>query len=126
MIRSLDHLVLTVADIDRASAFYEALGMTRVTFAGGRVALAFGDQKINLHLAGAEFEPKATRPVPGSADLCFLVDRPVAAIEVDLAAKGLAVIEGPVRRTGARRPLMSLYLRDPDGNLVELATEIDG
>jgi catechol 2,3-dioxygenase-like lactoylglutathione lyase family enzyme len=125
MIRSLDHLVLTVADIDRSCAFYEALGMRRVTFAGGRVALAFGQQKINLHRAGAELEPKAARPTPGSADLCFVVARPIAQIEAALAAKGLAVIEGPVRRTGARRPLMSLYLRDPDGNLVELAEELD-
>lgn len=125
MIRSLDHLVLTVADIDRACAFYEALGMTRATFAGGRVALAFGDQKINLHRQGAEFEPKAARPTPGSADLCFLVDGPMDAVQAALAARGLAVMEGPVRRTGARRPLLSVYLRDPDGNLVELATALD-
>jgi catechol 2,3-dioxygenase-like lactoylglutathione lyase family enzyme len=126
MIRALDHLVLTVADIDRSCAFYEALGMRRVAFAGGRVALAFGGRKINLHRAGAELEPKAARPTPGSADLCFLVAGPIAEIQAALAAKGLAVIEGPVRRTGARRPLMSLYLRDPDGNLVELAEELDG
>jgi catechol 2,3-dioxygenase-like lactoylglutathione lyase family enzyme len=125
MIRSLDHLVLTVADIDRTCAFYETLGMRRVTFAGGRVALAFGQQKINLHKAGAEFEPKAARATPGSADLCLLVDRPVAALAAELAAKGLSVIEGPVRRTGARRPLLSLYLRDPDGNLIELSNELD-
>jgi catechol 2,3-dioxygenase-like lactoylglutathione lyase family enzyme len=125
MIRALDHLVLTVADIDRSCAFYEALGMRRVTFAGGRVALAFGDQKINLHRAGAEFEPKAARPTPGSADLCFLAARPIAELAAALVDRGLAVIEGPVRRTGARRPLMSLYLRDPDGNLVELAEELD-
>ena len=123
MIRSLDHLVLTVADIDRSCAFYEALGMRRITFAGGRVALAFGDQKINLHKAGAEIEPKAARPTPGSADLCFLVDRPIGAVAAGLAGRGVAVIEGPVRRTGARSPLVSLYLRDPDGNLVELSNE---
>jgi catechol 2,3-dioxygenase-like lactoylglutathione lyase family enzyme len=125
MIRSLDHLVLTVADIDRTCAFYETLGMRRVTFAGGRVALAFGQQKINLHKAGAEFEPKAARATPGSADLCLLVDRPVAEMAAELTGKGLSVIEGPVRRTGARRPLLSLYLRDPDGNLVELSNELD-
>jgi catechol 2,3-dioxygenase-like lactoylglutathione lyase family enzyme len=125
MIRSLDHLVLTVADIDRTCAFYQALGMRRTTFAGGRVALAFGRQKINLHQAGAEFEPKAAHATPGSADLCFLVERPVAEIAAALAAKGLSVIEGPVRRTGARRPLLSLYLRDPDGNLIELSNELD-
>jgi catechol 2,3-dioxygenase-like lactoylglutathione lyase family enzyme len=126
MIRSLDHLVLTVADIERTCAFYEALGMRRTAFAGGRVALAFGAQKINLHKAGAEFEPKAARVMPGSADLCFLVDRPVEEIAAELTGRGLTVIEGPVRRSGARRPLQSIYLRDPDGNLIELSNELDG
>ena len=125
MIRSLDHLVLTVADIERTCRFYEQLGMRRVAFAGGRVALAFGAQKINLHQAGAEFEPKAGRATPGSADLCFLVDRPVADIAAELDAAGLTVIEGPIRRIGARRPLLSIYLRDPDGNLIELANELE-
>jgi catechol 2,3-dioxygenase-like lactoylglutathione lyase family enzyme len=125
MIRSLDHFVLTVADIERTCRFYERLGMRRASFAGGRVALAFGDQKINLHQAGAEFEPKAGRATPGSGDLCFLVDRPVADLAAELGAAGLTVIEGPIRRTGARRPLLSIYLRDPDGNLIELANELD-
>ena len=125
MIRSLDHLVLTVADIERTCRFYEKLGMKRTGFAGGRVALTFGAQKINLHQAGAEFEPKAARATPGSGDLCFLVDKPVADIAAELKARELTVIEGPIRRTGARRPLLSIYVRDPDGNLIELANELD-
>lgn len=122
MIRSLDHLVLTVADIERTVAFYGGvLGMERVAFGGGRVALAFGRQKINLHQKGAEFEPKAAAPTPGSADLCFLVDCPLDQVAARLAAAGVAVEEGPVARTGAVGPITSLYVRDPDGNLVELS-----
>jgi len=126
-ILSLDHLVLTVADIERTVAFYERLGMRRETFGDGRLALRFGDQKLNLHAAGREFEPKAARPTPGSADLCFLVDD--AAIEDTLAAlavAGIPVEEGPVRRSGATRALTSVYVRDPDGNLVELSVAADG
>lgn len=123
----LDHLVLTVADVEATVAFYErVLGMTGVTFAGGRRALAFGEQKINLHPHGREFEPKALRPTPGSADLCFLTGVPLAEVQAHLAACGVAVIEGPVRRTGATGPILSVYLRDPDGNLIELANRIDG
>jgi len=122
-VEALDHLVLTVADIDATCAFYErVLGMTPVTFAGGRRALAFGGQKINLHQAGAEFEPKAARPTPGSADLCLLVSGPIDAVVDHLAAERVAVEEGPVARTGARGPITSVYLRDPDGNLIEIAT----
>ncbi|WP_216593488.1 VOC family protein [Paracoccus sanguinis] len=120
-VRALDHLVLTVADIEATVAFYEALGMTRVRFGEGRVALAFGDQKINLHPAGAEIAPHAAHPRPGSADLCFLVEGDVADLSAHLAAAGLAVELGPVPRTGAQGPLTSVYLRDPDGNLVELS-----
>jgi len=120
-VRALDHLVLTVADIEATVAFYEALGMTRVRFGEGRVALAFGAQKINLHQAGAEIAPHAAHPRPGSADLCFLVEGDVADLSAHLAAAGLAVELGPVPRTGAQGPLTSVYLRDPDGNLVELS-----
>jgi catechol 2,3-dioxygenase-like lactoylglutathione lyase family enzyme len=95
--------------------------MTEVTFGAGRKALAFGAQKINLHEAGREFEPKAQQPTPGSADLCFLTDTPVAQVAAHLAALGIAVIEGPVARTGAVGPLLSIYVRDPDSNLIEIA-----
>lgn len=118
----LDHLVLTVADVEATVAFYaQALGMTAVTFAGGRRALAFGDQKINLHPAGREFEPKATRPTPGSADLCFLTDVPLAEVQAHLAGRGIEIVAGPVPRTGATGPILSVYFRDPDGNLIEVA-----
>lgn len=118
----LDHLVLTVRDLRATVDFYSrALGMREVTFAGGRKALAFGAQKINLHEAGREFEPKARHPTPGSADLCFLTETPVEDWARQLAALGVAVIEGPVARTGATGPLWSIYVRDPDGNLIEIA-----
>lgn len=120
-VRALDHLVLTVADIEATVAFYEALGMTRVRFGEGRVALAFGGQKINLHPAGAEIAPHAAHPRPGSADLCFLVEGDGADLSAHLAEAGLSVELGPVPRTGAQGPLTSVYLRDPDGNLVELS-----
>jgi catechol 2,3-dioxygenase-like lactoylglutathione lyase family enzyme len=124
-ISSLDHLVLTVADIDATVAFYEtALGMEAVTFGEGRRALAFGAQKINLHAAGREFEPKAARPTPGSGDLCFLTETPLDAVIAHLAACGVAIVEGPVARTGARGSIRSVYVRDPDGNLVEIANRM--
>ncbi len=119
---SLDHLVLTVADLDRTLAFYTGhLGLREIRFGEGRVALGVGNQKINLHVAGAELAPRAARATPGSADLCFLVAEPVAEIAGRLADAGLAVELGPVPRTGAAGPILSIYLRDPDGNLVELA-----
>ncbi|MEO1602742.1 MAG: VOC family protein [Pseudomonadota bacterium] len=125
LIQSLDHLVLTVADIDRTVAFYrDHLGMREVEFGEGRRALAFGSQKINLHQAGREFEPKAERPTPGSADLCFLVSTPVADLAARLEAAGVPVIDGPVPRTGATGPLSSIYLRDPDDNLIELSNPV--
>jgi catechol 2,3-dioxygenase-like lactoylglutathione lyase family enzyme len=121
----LDHLVLTVADVEASVAFYErVLGMRAVTFAGGRRALAFGAQKINLHPHGQEFEPKAARPTPGSADLCFLTEVPLDTVRAHLAARGVTVIEGPVRRTGASGPILSVYFRDPDGNLIEVANPL--
>jgi catechol 2,3-dioxygenase-like lactoylglutathione lyase family enzyme len=122
-ITRLDHLVLTVVDLDATIEFYtRALGMTVRAFGGGRLALRFGEQKINLHEAGREFEPKARVPAPGSADLCFVVEQPLAQWREHLAELGVAVIEGPVPRDGALGPMTSIYVRDPDGNLVELAS----
>ncbi|WP_019644490.1 VOC family protein [Novispirillum itersonii] len=122
----LDHLVLTVADIDATAAFYQrVLGMQVVTFGAGRTALTFGAQKINLHQAGREFEPKATRPVPGSADLCLIAEGGTAAVMAHLRAQGVTVEEGPVMRTGATGPIRSVYFRDPDGNLIEVSEYVE-
>lgn len=119
----LDHLVLTVADIGQTCAFYgDLLGMEVVTFGAGRKALRFGSQKINLHEAGKEFEPKALTPRPGSADLCFVTATPLEQVTELLSAAGIALEDGPVPRTGATGPITSVYLRDPDGNLIELST----
>ena len=125
-VQSLDHLVLTVRDIGSTVRFYtDVLGMDVETFrpADGteRVALKFGAQKINLHQAGAEFEPKADTPAPGTADLCFLTDTPLDQWQDHLAAQGVEVEEGPVGRTGATGPITSLYIRDPDRNLIEVS-----
>ncbi|TDQ50992.1 catechol 2,3-dioxygenase-like lactoylglutathione lyase family enzyme [Actinomycetospora succinea] len=120
-VRSLDHLVLTVADVRATVGFYvDLLGMEERTFSG-RTALHLGDQKINLHEAGREFEPKALRPTPGSGDLCFVVDGPIEDVARAITEAGVTIEEGPVDRTGARGPMRSVYLRDPDQNLVELA-----
>lgn len=122
----LDHLVLTVADIETTVDFYtRVLGMQAVTFGEGRKALVFGQQKINLHQAGREFEPKAERPTPGSADLCFIVATPLAEVVAHLQAQGVAIVEGPVQRTGATGPIRSVYVRDPDFNLIELSTPLE-
>jgi catechol 2,3-dioxygenase-like lactoylglutathione lyase family enzyme len=124
-VRQLDHLVLTVADIATTVEFYTSvLGMEAVTFRGSRTALTFGSSKINLHERGKEFEPKAARPTPGSADLCFIVHEPVADIMSELAAAGVVIEEGPVERTGAQGPIVSCYVRDPDGNLIELSNRL--
>jgi len=125
-VNALDHLVLTVADIPRAVHFYEqALGMVAEVFgvADGseRTALTFGAQKINLHAQAGPFALHAQRPLAGTADLCFLTDSPLADWAAHLDSIGVDVIEGPVRRTGATGPIMSIYLRDPDGNLIEVA-----
>ena len=118
----LDHLVLTVRDIEATCAFYETvLGMRRESFGMSRVALHFGRQKINLHQAGREFEPKARTPTPGSADLCVLAATPIAEVVAHLEALGVAIEEGPVARTGAEGPFSSVYFRDPDGNLIEVS-----
>ncbi len=122
LIRGIDHFVLTAADVEATIDFYtRVLGMTAETFAGGRRALCFGSQKINLHQAGAEFEPKARVATPGSGDFCLLSDVPVAEIAAHLAAEGVELIEGPVAKTGAAGALLSIYFRDPDGNLVEVS-----
>ena len=118
----LDHLVLTVASIEATAEFYtRVLGMEAVTFSAGRTALTFGTSKINLHEAGKEFEPKARRPTPGSADICLIVEDDIAEVMAELAATGVTVEEGPVPRTGATGPITSCYLRDPDQNLIELS-----
>lgn len=122
---SLDHLVLTVKDVEAACAFYtRTLGMEVVTFGGGRRALSFGAQKINLHLLGAEYEPKAQLPTSGSADLCFLTSIPLAEVIDHLDDCGVALLEGPVSRTGAQGPILSIYFRDPDMNLIEVANRL--
>ena len=121
MITGLDHLVLTVRDLEATRGFYvDGLGFELRTFEGGRHALHVGGMKINLHLAGREFEPKAARPVPGSADLCFLTEREPHAVATHMAGLGYEAILGPVPRTGATGPITSLYFRDPDGNLIEI------
>jgi len=121
-IEALDHLVLTVADIERSCEFYASiLGMEIITFAGKRKALKFGNQKINLHQQGAEFEPKAQHPLPGSADLCFISTSGMANILCHLNDYGIEIEEGPVQRSGACGVIESVYIRDPDRNLVEIA-----
>ena len=121
-IDGIDHFVLTVASIEVTCEFYcRVLGMSVVTFGPGRKALVFGAQKINLHEVGKEFEPKARLPTAGSADFCLITDTPIEEVIEHLEACGVPVAEGPVARTGARGPIRSVYLRDPDQNLVELS-----
>jgi catechol 2,3-dioxygenase-like lactoylglutathione lyase family enzyme len=118
----IDHVVLTVADVAATVDFYRTvLGMEPETFGAGRHALRFGQQKINLHQAGREFEPKARTPTPGSADLCLITGTPIADVVDHLAGCGVPVEEGPVPRTGAMGPIDSVYFRDPDGNLIEVS-----
>lgn len=126
-LQRLDHLVLTVRDLAVSCEFYSrVLGMRVENFSDGsgdnRKALRFGQQKINLHEAGREFEPKAAAPTPGSADLCFVTDSPPGAVMAHLEGCGVPVEEGPVERAGALGALLSVYLRDPDGNLIEVSS----
>ena len=122
MIDHLDHLVLTTIDAPACIDFYtRVLGMRLETFADGRQALRFGNQKINLHRRGHEFEPKAHLPVPGALDLCFIADQPLASVIGRLQQAGWPIVEGPVERTGATGRLRSVYVRDPDLNLIEIS-----
>lgn len=127
-ITHIDHLVLTVVDMDATCDFYKrVLGMTPETFAtadGPRRALVFGGLKINLHQVGGEFEPKAALAVPGSADICLITKTPPAEVIEHLRDCAVTVIEGPVARTGAAGKITSVYFRDPDGNLIEVANYI--
>lgn len=126
-IERLDHLVLTVRDIAATCAFYtRVLGMEVVTFGEGRKALAFGQHKFNLHEAGREFEPKADKPTPGSADLCLIAQDPLDDVIAHLNACAVPILEGPVKRTGALGPILSVYFRDPDMNLIEVSTYGEG
>lgn len=121
----LDHLVLTVADVEATCEFYaRVLGFEPITFGAGRRALRCGDMKINLHPQAAPAAPLPIAPTPGSGDLCFTTRTPLAEVAAHLAAEGVEVVEGPVERTGARAPLRSLYLLDPDGNALEISNEL--
>ena len=123
MIERIDHVVFTVADVAATCAFYEkVLGMRVETFGQGRTALCFGIQKINLHQYGREFEPKAHAPAPGTQDICLISGVPISEVMAHLKACGVAIEEGPVKRTGAIGPIESVYFRDPDRNLIEVST----
>jgi catechol 2,3-dioxygenase-like lactoylglutathione lyase family enzyme len=122
----IDHFVLTVASIQATCDFYSrVLGMSVVTFGQGRKALAFGSQKINLHEIGREYHPNADVPTAGSADFCLITDTPIEEVVKHLEACGVPVVEGPATRTGARGAIRSVYLRDPDQNLVELSNYLN-
>lgn len=125
-ISHLDHLVLTVADIENTCNFYQTvLGFEVITFKGDRKALKFGHQKINLHQLGNEFEPKALQPTPGSADLCFISETPISEVVAHLNQLNIQIEEGPVERTGAMHPILSVYIRDPDQNLIEISNNLN-
>jgi catechol 2,3-dioxygenase-like lactoylglutathione lyase family enzyme len=122
MIKSLDHIVITTRDMQACIAFYGGLlGMRLETFGDGRKALAFGEQKFNLHDASTATDAYAAKPTAGSLDFCLLADRPLDEVMATLQAGGAKIELGPVMRTGARFPIRSIYLRDPDGNLVEIS-----
>ncbi len=121
----IDHVVMTVQNLERTCAFYESvLGFEVVTFGPGRKALKFGLQKLNLHEHGKEFEPKASAPAPGAIDICFISETPIESIMQELTQKNIAIEEGPVQRSGAVGSLVSVYLRDPDGNLLEISNYV--
>ncbi|WP_447500889.1 VOC family protein [Acinetobacter oleivorans] len=124
-ISHLDHLVLTVSNIETTCNFYQTvLGFEIITFKGDRKALQFGNQKINLHQQGNEFEPKALQPSPGSADLCFISETPISEVIAHLNQLNIQIEEGPVERTGAVHPILSVYIRDSDQNLIEISNNI--
>ena len=126
ILEKLDHFVLPVSDIDGIAMFYTTyLGMEKRVFGEGRVALHFGDQKINLHPAGWDYEPKARVSIAGAADLCFIVSEPVESLQTQLVQQGVEIIDGPVFRSGATGRLRSIYIRDPDGNLIELSNCVE-
>ena len=125
MIDHIDHIVLTTTDLERCVAFYrDALGMTFEPFGEGRLALKFGSQKINIHQRGREFEPKAHIPAPGALDLCFIASIPLDEVIVRLKAAGIPILQGPVPKTGATGPIRSVYVRDPDLNLIEISEPV--
>ena len=125
MITRIDHAVLTVRNIDATCEFYtRALGMGVAAFGEGRKALTFGEQKLNLHQQGHEFEPKAQAPTPGSMDICFVSDRPLRQVVNHLQKIGIAIESGPVSRTGATGQIQSIYIRDPDNNLIEVCNYV--
>ncbi|ODS98881.1 MAG: lactoylglutathione lyase [Lautropia sp. SCN 69-89] len=125
MIDHIDHIVLTTADEAACIRFYtDVMGMALETFGGGRKAFSFGNQKINLHVKGREYEPKAHLPVPGALDLCFIASVPLDQVIARMAALGVSIVEGPVLRTGAASRLRSIYLRDPDLNLIEISEQV--
>ncbi len=126
MLARLDHLVITVADLEKTKAFYcDVLDMRFDAFGEGRQALHFGSQKINIHVVGKELEPRAHLARPGTADLCFICYVPLNIVEQKLKDANIEILEGPVRRTGATGPITSLYVRDPDQNLIELSVYDD-
>jgi catechol 2,3-dioxygenase-like lactoylglutathione lyase family enzyme len=122
MIKSIDHIVLTTRDLDKCVTFYvEVLGMRLENYGAGRIAFRFGDQKFNVHPSGFDASIKARTPTPGSLDLCFLADCPLEDVIARLKKHGIAIEEGPSVRTGARFPIQSVYVRDPDDNLIEIS-----
>jgi catechol 2,3-dioxygenase-like lactoylglutathione lyase family enzyme len=124
-ISRLDHLVLTVKNFEKTLSFYvSVMGMKKEVFGNGRIALRCGSQKINLHESGKELEPKAKKPMPGSADLCFITQTPLNEAMAHVKSCGVEIIKGPVEKTGANGPIRSFYFRDPDHNLIEVANEI--
>lgn len=125
MIDHLDHLVLTTTDLHACKDFYvRVMGMQLETFGAGRLAFRFGNQKINIHERGREFEPKAHLPVPGALDLCFIASMGLEQVIAHLQAQQWPIVEGPVQRTGATGPIRSVYVRDPDLNLIEISERL--
>ena len=125
-VNRIDHIVLTVHDIEMTCEFYSRVFGTQViTFGNSRKALLFGEQKINLHEVGNEFEPKALNPTPGSGDICFITHIPLEHVIEHIRLCGVEIVDGPVGRTGAMGPIESIYLRDPDGNLIEISNYLN-